>query len=251
MRSCHVIPKNPKVAIPDRFPKTLLLPFIKINFLISPLTSPAMSSVYPSRSANAVPTPPITPPKKSVVLADLDLQNAPADMDIPDNYVSHTLKTQKPLPPVDWQNWYHELNWLNVAILTLVPIIGITGACFTKLRWETALFSIFYYYVTGLGPYPPSWYSLKLFSRSLWKKASLQDTTDSGHTAPTTRQNHCSTSSLRSAQAQSRVPLNGGLGVTVHTIATLTQILIRTTLTAAFCGLMSAGWSSNLAASRA
>jgi stearoyl-CoA desaturase (Delta-9 desaturase) len=113
-----------------------------------------MSSVYPSRSAIAVPTPPITPPKKSVVLADPDPQNVPADMNIPDNYVSHTLKTQKPLPPVDWRNWYNELNWLNVAILTLVPIIGIIGACFTTLRWETALFGVFYYYVTGLGVYP-------------------------------------------------------------------------------------------------
>ncbi|KAF8218935.1 hypothetical protein L208DRAFT_1383159, partial [Tricholoma matsutake] len=29
--------------------------------------------------------------------------------------------------------------------------MGIIGAMFTKLRWETFLFSIFYYYVTGLG----------------------------------------------------------------------------------------------------
>jgi stearoyl-CoA desaturase (delta-9 desaturase) len=29
----------------------------------------------------------------------------PADMNIPDNYVQHTLETTKPLPPVTLQNW--------------------------------------------------------------------------------------------------------------------------------------------------
>ncbi|KII91173.1 hypothetical protein PLICRDRAFT_37880, partial [Plicaturopsis crispa FD-325 SS-3] len=75
----------------------------------------------------------------------------PADQDIPDNYVSYTLKNQKPLPPLNWSNWYTELNWLNVVILCVTPIIGIVGAYHTKLRWQTALFSVFYYFVTGLG----------------------------------------------------------------------------------------------------
>jgi stearoyl-CoA desaturase (delta-9 desaturase) len=38
-----------------------------------------------------------------------------------------------------------------VAILIFTPLVGIIGAYFTKLRWETFLFSVFYYYVTGLG----------------------------------------------------------------------------------------------------
>jgi hypothetical protein len=95
------------------------------------------------------------PPMKRTNAAALDAlanpENVPADIDIPDNYVSHTLKTQKPLPPLDWNNWYRELNWLNVAILSATPFISFVGAYFTKLRWETAVFSIFYYYVTGLG----------------------------------------------------------------------------------------------------
>ena len=108
----------------------------------------------PLAAANTFsPTPPITPPKKSpnlfTALADPEL--VPADLDIPDNYVTHTLKTQKALPPFSWKNWYNELNWLNVAILTLTPLIGVVGAWYTQLRWETALFSVFYYYVTGLG----------------------------------------------------------------------------------------------------
>lgn len=75
----------------------------------------------------------------------------PIDINIPDNYVEHTLKTTRPLPPIKWENWYKEINWLSFAILTVTPFMGILGACFVKLRWETFWFSIFYYYVTGLG----------------------------------------------------------------------------------------------------
>jgi stearoyl-CoA desaturase (Delta-9 desaturase) len=78
----------------------------------------------------------------------------PDDHDVPNNYVSHTLKTQKALPPITWDNFLTELNWLNVGILTLTPFVGAIGAFTTKLRWETALFAVLYYYVTGLGvPY--------------------------------------------------------------------------------------------------
>lgn len=93
-------------------------------------------------------TPPTTPPKSA---AEFNAEYIPADIDIPNNYVSHTLKTQKALPPLSWDNWYTELNWLNVGILTLTPVFGLVGAMYTKLRWETALFSVFYYFVTGLG----------------------------------------------------------------------------------------------------
>jgi stearoyl-CoA desaturase (delta-9 desaturase) len=98
-----------------------------------------MSSVYP-RKTKVVDTP--EPP--------LDV---PIDANIPDNYVAHTLKTQKPLPPITWSNWWKELNWLSFTILTVTPTVGIVGAMFTKLRWETFLFAVFYYYVTGLGKF--------------------------------------------------------------------------------------------------
>lgn len=88
---------------------------------------------------------PETPPKPNV--------DTPIDINIPDNYVQHTLKTQKSLPPFRWDKWYSEINWLSFTILTVTPLIGIVGAIYTKLRWETFLFSIFYYYVTGLGMY--------------------------------------------------------------------------------------------------
>ncbi|KAF7326369.1 Acyl-CoA desaturase [Mycena venus] len=92
-----------------------------------------MSSVYPRRASPPVDAPPVV---------------VPTDVE---NYVSHTLKTTKPLPPITWNNFLSELNWLNVAILGLTPVLSIIGAYHTKLRWETALFSVFYYYFTGLG----------------------------------------------------------------------------------------------------
>ncbi|KAG2058251.1 hypothetical protein BDR06DRAFT_980516 [Suillus hirtellus] len=69
-----------------------------------------------------------------------DPEHVPADVNIPDNYVSYTLKHQKSLPPLSWDNWYTELNWLHVAILAGTPVIGLT-----------AVWSVVYYYMTGLG----------------------------------------------------------------------------------------------------
>ena len=82
-----------------------------------------------------------------------DAEHVPADANIPDNYVSFTLKHEKALPPVGWENIANELNWLHVAILFGTPILGFAGAFFTPLRWQTALWSVLYYYMTGLGKY--------------------------------------------------------------------------------------------------
>src|ERR1700722_13513463 len=105
----------------------------------------AIASAIPNGKSNANPN---TNPQPTII-SSYDL--VPEDLNIPDNYVSYTLKTQKSLPPVSWSNYTSELNWLNVAILIGSPILGFVGAWFTKLRWETALFSVFYYYFTGLG----------------------------------------------------------------------------------------------------
>ncbi|TFY81300.1 hypothetical protein EWM64_g2712 [Hericium alpestre] len=94
-------------------------------------------------------TPPLTPPQSKGALPEADA--IPIDLNIPDNYVDYTIKNTKALPPIGWNNWWKELNYLTVAILTLTPAIAIYGAFTTKLRWETAVFSVFYYFVTGLG----------------------------------------------------------------------------------------------------
>ena len=75
----------------------------------------------------------------------------PIDIDIPDNYVSWTLNNQKALPPFQWSNIFNELNWLNVFILFVPPLLTIHAILYVPLQTKTFFFSVFYYFVTGLG----------------------------------------------------------------------------------------------------
>ncbi|KAG9119243.1 hypothetical protein FRC07_005803, partial [Ceratobasidium sp. 392] len=75
----------------------------------------------------------------------------PVDLDIPDNYVQHTLETTKPLPPVTLKNWWKELNYISCIALTMTPMIALYGAFTTPLQIKTFFFAIFWYFVTGLG----------------------------------------------------------------------------------------------------
>lgn len=86
---------------------------------------------------------------------DKNLREAelPADINIPDNYVDYTLKNTRPLPPVSWSNWWTELNYLSLAVLIITPGVALYGSLTTKLRWETAIFAIIYYFITGWGEY--------------------------------------------------------------------------------------------------
>lgn len=83
--------------------------------------------------------------------ASIDPEPVPADLHIPDNYVSHTLKTTKPLPPVTLANIHKEINWLSFFILTVPPLIGLYGALNVKLVLPTFIWAVVYYYMTGLG----------------------------------------------------------------------------------------------------
>jgi len=188
----------------------------------------------PNPKSNANPN---TNPQPTII-PSYDL--APEDWDIPDNYVSYTLKTQKSLPPVSWSNYTSELDWPSILVLIGTPIIGLVGAWFTKLRWETALFSVFYYYFTGLGmsslpSYKPAWFDLP--------QESLPDITASGLIAPTTPPSLSNTFSPWQAQVLSRAPSNGGLAVTARIIATRIQISTLTTPTRVFSGHIWDGWS--------
>lgn len=117
----------------------------------------SLSSSMSSATRRKTPPSSLSAASSTSTLATLDStlikkdDTVPIDINIPDNYVEHTLKSTKPLPPITWDNWYKEINWLSFTILTVTPFIGIVGAYLVKLRWETFLFSIFYYYVTGLG----------------------------------------------------------------------------------------------------
>ncbi|KAF9003440.1 delta 9-fatty acid desaturase protein [Cyathus striatus] len=95
--------------------------------------------------------PPLTTSSAPAMSSRGEPDVTPIDLDIPDNYVAYTLKTQKELPPISWQNWHTEISWLSFSILTITPIIGLVGAFVTPLRWPTFWFSVFYYFLTGLG----------------------------------------------------------------------------------------------------
>ncbi|KAJ7759652.1 delta 9-fatty acid desaturase protein [Mycena metata] len=81
--------------------------------------------------------------------------SAPTDATIAsaeaENYVTYILSSTKPRPPISWRNLRSELDWVNVVMVPLVPLISLLGAYRTKLRWETALFAVVYYFYTGVG----------------------------------------------------------------------------------------------------
>jgi len=96
-------------------------------------------------------SPPLSPKAEKAQLNDKSADVVPVDINVPDNYVQYTLRTQKVLPPVGWHNWWQEVEWVSTLALTVTPAIAIIGAFYTPLQWKTALFSVFYYFVTGLG----------------------------------------------------------------------------------------------------
>lgn len=53
--------------------------------------------------------------------------------------------------PMTWSNWYQHVNWLNTTFIVFIPILGFISAFWVPLQRNTALFSIFYYFNTGLG----------------------------------------------------------------------------------------------------
>jgi stearoyl-CoA desaturase (delta-9 desaturase) len=55
--------------------------------------------------------------------------------------------------PITLDNWYKHVNWLNVTFIIGIPIMGCIAAAYTPLRIETAIWSVVYYFATGLGMY--------------------------------------------------------------------------------------------------
>ncbi|KAJ7581517.1 hypothetical protein C8J56DRAFT_1102718, partial [Mycena floridula] len=74
-----------------------------------------------------------------------------ADLHVVDNYVQHTLKSTKPLPPVTLRNLYKELDYVQLFGLTASPLIGLWGIFNVPLQTPTLIWSIVYYFLTGLG----------------------------------------------------------------------------------------------------
>ncbi|GBC07273.1 hypothetical protein RclHR1_07350006 [Rhizophagus clarus] len=53
--------------------------------------------------------------------------------------------------PITWSNWYKHIDWLHTPLLIGIPTIGLYGAFTTKLTTYTAIWSVIYYFITGLG----------------------------------------------------------------------------------------------------
>lgn len=50
-----------------------------------------------------------------------------------------------------WRNWYKHVDWLNVTLIIIVPLIGLIASLWVPLQFKTAVWSVAYYYFTGLG----------------------------------------------------------------------------------------------------
>jgi stearoyl-CoA desaturase (delta-9 desaturase) len=46
---------------------------------------------------------------------------------------------------------WKELNYISCTMLTVTPLIALYGVFTTTLQTKTALFAVFYYFVTGIG----------------------------------------------------------------------------------------------------
>lgn len=74
-----------------------------------------------------------------------------ADSDIPDDYVTRTLQSQPPLPPIQWKNILSEIQWVSFIVLTTTPLLAIYGMFTTQLQLKTFIWAVVYYFITGLG----------------------------------------------------------------------------------------------------
>ncbi|KAF8321747.1 hypothetical protein DL93DRAFT_2093707 [Clavulina sp. PMI_390] len=102
----------------------------------------------PGQAASSLNDMPLTPPQSP---PPAERSSEPADLHIPDNYVQHTLATVPPLPPIQFKNILKEIQWISVLAITVTPSLAIWGAVTTPLSTKTAAFSVFWYFVTGLG----------------------------------------------------------------------------------------------------
>jgi stearoyl-CoA desaturase (delta-9 desaturase) len=53
--------------------------------------------------------------------------------------------------PITLGNWYKHVNWFQSILLTITPMIAIYGLYSTPITYKTAIWTVIYYYFTGLG----------------------------------------------------------------------------------------------------
>ncbi|GAA5919030.1 hypothetical protein JCM6882_009684 [Rhodosporidiobolus microsporus] len=67
-----------------------------------------------------------------------------------DNHVRKVLAREKPLPPITLANLHKNINVISTLAIAIVPCVAIYGALTTELKWQTAVWSVLYYFYTGL-----------------------------------------------------------------------------------------------------
>ncbi|KAF8477506.1 hypothetical protein BDZ91DRAFT_673134 [Kalaharituber pfeilii] len=52
---------------------------------------------------------------------------------------------------ITWSNWHQHVNWLNTTFIIVIPMIGLYYAMYTPFTRKTAIWSVLYYFATGMG----------------------------------------------------------------------------------------------------
>nr|AEZ65020.1 delta 9-fatty acid desaturase [Cunninghamella echinulata] len=99
-----------------------------------------MSSVVETCEASPM------PPTPQVVSKEV-----PTNQNVPDNFVSWTLKNQKPLPPITLATLFENVEWPTFIVLVLTPSLALYGLFTVHMQWKTFVWSVAYYFFTGLG----------------------------------------------------------------------------------------------------
>ncbi|KAG9307020.1 hypothetical protein G9A89_003071 [Geosiphon pyriformis] len=53
--------------------------------------------------------------------------------------------------PITFKNWYKHVNWLHAILLSSTPLIALYGIFSTPIQTKTLIWSIVFYYMSGLG----------------------------------------------------------------------------------------------------
>jgi len=141
--------------------------------------------------------------------------------------------------PMTKKNWYKYVNWLNVTLIVGIPLMGCIAAFWTPVYLKTALFTVVYYFATGLGITAGKSY------RSLFHTMNTyccQVITASGHTHLTLPPSPSASSSPLLVAVRSKAPSAGGPVTTVPITVTPIQTRTPTPSAKASFTAISAGW---------
>nr|WPS94691.1 Cytochrome b5-like Heme/Steroid binding domain [Naematelia aurantialba] len=132
-----------------------------------PMTPPLRSSELlhrtpaPADKMDPAYSPPSTPDSSSPIevtglnslagITPIQPTMTASDEEIPDNYVTATIAKQKYLPPVTWSNLLQNIQWISFMAITVPPAIAIYGIFTTDFNLKTTIWSVVYYFITGLG----------------------------------------------------------------------------------------------------